>query len=73
MLLRQHGGFTHGIVEVDPKWPREPHDVPGFHKHGGHGIRGISGRSTQQQRMVWAPCPIRTNWGEPGLQLILTG
>ena len=23
--------------------------------------------------MVWASCPIRTNWGQRGLQLILTG
>ena len=73
MLLKQHGGFTLWVVEVDPKRQREPHNVPGFHSHGGHGIPRICGWSTQQQRMVWAPCPIRTNWGHLGLQLILTG
>ena len=64
---------THGMAEFNPKWPCKPHDVPRFHRHSGHRIRGIGRRSTHQQRMVWAPCPIKTNWGKPRLQLTLMG
>ena len=32
----------------------------------------IGGRSSEERRMVSAPCPIPTNWSQPGQHLTLT-